>query len=277
MDKFPEQVHAKQDPGHTASGFPSHDPTTAGPPAAHPLAPGATPYGYIAPAPQSSQRSAGNCSMCGSSIEQGDAFCGSCGARRAEATMPPQREDGFSSPATPPSFSQPYTHERSPNHVAAQPQPKPQMPVRMSATGWILCGGAVGVAVAALLPWSQASASAFGVTVASVSSSPAGGGPVLLIALAAAALGFGWPSLRGELAQRRWLGLVVVAGVLSIFVVTNWSDLSQLQRNNPGVQVTAGAGLYLYTAGVVALWVSVAREAVRRRRAKFIAKPVTTR
>jgi hypothetical protein len=70
---------------------------------------------------------------------------------------------------------------------------------------------------------------------------------------------------------------MMVTGVLSIFVVSNWSDLSELQRNNPGVQVTGGAGLYLYTAGVVAMWVSAVREGLRWRRSKSVAKPVTTR
>jgi hypothetical protein len=280
MDKTPEQTPAKQDPGDPASSTPPRDPAAAGPPPTpQPPPPGATAYGYIAPTAQSPQRpsrSTGNCSRCGSSIEQGDAFCSSCGARTAEAPMPPQPEDSFSAPAAPSAFSQPYAHEHD-RDPAAPPQPKLELPVRMSATGWILCGGAAAVAVAALLPWSEASASALGVTVSSVSSSPSGGGPVLLIVLAAAALGFGWPSLRGELSKWRCLGLAVVAGVLSIFVVSNWSDLGQLQRNNPGVDVTAGAGLYLYTAGVVAIWVSVVREGLRWRRARSVAKPVTTR
>jgi flagellar biosynthesis protein FlhB len=86
------------------------------------------------------------------------------------------------------------------------------------------------------------------------------------MALAAVALGFGWPSTRGELSKRRLLGLALVAGVLSIFVVTNWSDLSQLQSADPEAQISGGAGLYLYTAGVVAMWVCVVRAFRARRR-----------
>lgn len=275
MDEPLEQADAKPDPGDTASRTPPREPTADGPPPSQPPPPGYAAYGYVPPAPQSPQRplwSAENCSSCGSSIEQGDAFCGSCGAQTAEAPMPPQREDVFSPPARPSSRSQPHAREPHPNYVAAQPAAKPEMPVRMSGTGWILCGGAAAVAIAAVLPWSQASASALGVTVSSVSSSPSGGGPVLLIVLAAAAVAFGWTSLRGKLSMRRWLGLAVVAGVLSIFVVSNWSDLSQLQSNNPGVQVTAGVGLYLYTAGVVALWVSVVRAGLAWRRDKYVAQ-----
>lgn len=200
-----------------------------------------------------------SCSTCGSSIEQGDAFCASCGARTAQAPAAPQPEQG--SPVPPPaySFAQSYAAEAPPGNVAPRPLLKPDMLARMSANGWILCGGAAAIAIASLLPWAQVSA--IGVT---ISSSPRGGGPVLLIALAAIALGVGWPSMRNTLSQRRLIGLALVAGVLSIFVVTNWSDLSQLQRNNSGVQ--AGAGLYLYTAGVVAMWVCVVRASLARRR-----------
>jgi hypothetical protein len=132
----------------------------------------------------------------------------------------------------------------------------------VSTTGWILVGGAVAVVIGSLLPWAQAS-DAFGIT---VSASPRGGGPVLLLVLAALGLYAGWPALRGGLSKRRLLGVAVIAGILTIFAITNWSDLGTLQSNDHDIQVNAGSGLYLYTAGVVALWVSVVRTWRPRRR-----------
>src|SRR5581483_1541258 len=85
--------------------------------------------------------------------------------------------------------------------------------LRLPATGWILGGGAVAIFIGSLLPWVQLDAG-FGIV---VSSRPRGGGPVLLIALAVAAVAIGWPLLAGPLPWRRWLGLAVVTGVLSIF------------------------------------------------------------
>lgn len=132
----------------------------------------------------------------------------------------------------------------------------------VSTTGWILVGGAVAVVIGSLLPWAQAS-DAFGIT---VSASPRGGGPVLLLVLAALGLYAGWPALRGGLSKRRLLGVAVIAAILTIFAITNWSDLGTLQSNDHDIQVNAGSGLYLYTAGVVALWVSVVRTWRPRRR-----------
>ncbi len=84
--------------------------------------------------------------------------------------------------------------------------------------------------------------------------------------LAAAALGIGWPATHSALSKRRFVGLALVAGVLSIFVITNWSDLGTLQTQNPEAQISAGSGLFLYTAGVIAMWVCVVRIFMARRR-----------
>jgi len=83
--------------------------------------------------------------------------------------------------------------------------------------------------------------------------------------LAAAALGAGWPALRSRLSKRRWVGLTAAVVLLSIFAITNWSDLGKLEDSYPG-QLSAGLGLYLYTVGVVAMWVCVVRLLLTRRR-----------
>lgn len=205
-----------------------------------------------------------SCSNCGSSIEQGDAFCSSCGTRVAQPPSAPQPAVGPPGLPPPSSFTQSYAAEERPGNVAPRPLLKPDVLARVSANGWTLCGGAAAIVIASLLPWVAVSSDGIGIP---ISSSPPGSAPLLLMALAAGGLAFGWPVLRSRLSKRRLVGLAVVAGVLSIFVVSNWNDLSSLnQQGQSVVQVSAGSGLYLYTAGVVALWVCVVRVALARRR-----------
>ena len=207
-----------------------------------------------------------SCSKCSRPIEPGDTFCASCGARTAEAPSALQPEGGSAPLPRPSALTQSLPPVQQPNYVAPRPLVKPGALARMPATGWLLCGGAAAIALGSLLPWAQVS-NAIGIT---ISASPRGGGPVLLMVLAAAALWIGWPAIRSKLSKRRLAGLTLVAGVLSIFVVTNWSDIGQLQSTNPDAQITAGSGLFLYTAGVVVMWVCVARVWLAGRR------PLTT-
>jgi hypothetical protein len=125
---------------------------------------------------------------------------------------------------------------------------------RLSTTGWLLCGGVAAVVIAALLPWSQASE--LGVT---VTTKPSGGGPIFLIVLAGLALLIGWPGLGQKMQKRRALGLILMVAVISIFAITNWASLGNLQTSHPDQKITAGSGLVLYTVGVVVLWVSAVR------------------
>jgi hypothetical protein len=158
-------------------------------------------------------------------------------------------------PFTPDAATVAPTGLAAPGPQTPRRAPQGDLRSRLSTTGWILCGGAAAVVIGSLLPWAQAS-DAFGIT---VSASPRGGGPVLLLVLAALGLWAGWPALQGGLSKRRLLGLAVITGILTIFAITNWSDLGSLQSNNHDIEVNAGSGLYLYTAGVVALWACVVR------------------
>ena len=246
-----------------------------------------------------------NCSKCGSPRAANDRFCSSCGASTAAASAPqpepvngpsppPSLFQAFKSAPAPNPAAPPDPVAPAPNPVAPAPNPVPLAPnpvvpppdpvasvpnpvapgpdlgaprpsvgslAQISATGWLLCGGAAAIVIASFLPWSQASA--LGIT---FSSKPSSGAPALLMILAAVALGLGWPGVRGTLSKRRLVGVAIVAGVLSIFVVTNWSDLSKLQSDNPSANISGGSGLYLYTAGVVALWVCAVRVLLAWRR-----------
>lgn len=125
----------------------------------------------------------------------------------------------------------------------------------ISSTGYLLFGGAAVAALASFLPWVQAT----GLYGNTVSASPQGGGPVFLMCLAAAVVWVGWPARLGGISTARRIGLSALSALLWIFVFSNFGDLSTLQRQNPTAHISGGPGLYLYTAGVVALSISVVR------------------
>ncbi len=144
----------------------------------------------------------------------------------------------------------------------------------MTRKGWWLLGGAALVFIGSLLPWAKQSVDGY----STVSSHPDSGGVIVFMALAIAVVAAGWPLLTGELSKRRLIGASVVAALLALFAVTNWSDLNSVQKQAAGlgsgfetVSVTAGSGLALYTVGVVVLcvlivqlWLSVRRAARTR-------------
>jgi hypothetical protein len=148
-----------------------------------------------------------------------------------------------------------------PPPAAAPPQAPASAPttvgsrVQISVTAWLLFGGAAIVALGSLLPWVQVT----GLFGATISSSPQGGGPVFLMALAGGVVWLGWPSRLGRVSKGRCIGVTLIVGLLSIFVFSNFGDISNYQQKYPGSGINAGPGLYIYTAGVVAIWVGVVR------------------
>ena len=148
----------------------------------------------------------------------------------------------------------------SPSISAAMPQWG-----QVTRNGWWLLGGALLVFIGSLLPWSQENVGG----IAAVSSHPGGGGVVVFLFLAICTVAAAWPLLMGALSNRRLLGSTVTVGLLTLFAITNWSDLHNVQQQAAGgiVTVSAGSGLVLYTVGVVALCVLIVRLWLFRRRA----------
>lgn len=215
------------------------------------------------------------CSNCGNPIGAEDAFCRSCGAKAVQAEPEPEASappapvsDPPPAPMSDPPHVQPAQPAQAPPAQAPAPTAAPTARApstvfgQMSGNGWLLIAGAVAVFVGSLLPWVEATGG-FGIT---VSASPRSGGVVLFLILAAAVIALGWPATRGGLSMRRWIGLTLVAALLTLFAITNWSDLSDVENANPGINVSAGGGLFLYTAGVAAIWVCVVRLLLARRR-----------
>jgi hypothetical protein len=188
------------------------------------------------------------CPSCGSQVADGSSFCVSCGAPTA---VPPNSFQTSPPPMQVASMSTVGGVGVSANRVTIP---------KFRATGWFLLAGALGVIIAGFLPWAQ-------VTVAGVvvqSASPQGGGPIVLIVLAAIAVAFGYPVVNTRsIAIWRRIGVTVAVIVLSIFVISNWSELNTLRNQYGGASqlanVDGGSGLYLYTVAVVAIWICAIR------------------
>jgi Protein of unknown function (DUF2510) len=148
----------------------------------------------------------------------------------------------------------------------------------MTRTAWLLFAGCAVAAVGTMLPWEQDTTPFGGQVSAGPSSVP--GGVAMLMGLLAAVVWVGWPTRVGAMSKKRCVGLTVVAAVLAIFAFGKFSALgnaastssagassgSDLFGNTSvGLSYHAGSGLYIYTAGVLAVWVGVVRAWLARR------------
>jgi hypothetical protein len=159
----------------------------------------------------------------------------------------------------------------------ATPQPTVAAPVAtrppMSRTAWLLFAGCAVAAVGSMLPWEQDTTPFGGQVSAGPSSVP--GGVAMLMALLAAVVWVGWPTRVGAMSKKRRVGLTVVAAALSIFAFGEFAALGNADLNGGsdlfggtptgGLSYHAGSGLYIYTAGVLAVWVGVVRAWLARR------------
>ena len=203
------------------------------------------------------------CPQCGGGVGGADAFCAKCGSqvmqttasRPASLVSDPPAEEPAGSPGSGPPVNQSIS--------VAMPQWG-----QVTRNGWWLLGGVLLVFIGSLLPWAQASVVGTG-----ISSHPGGGAVVIFLFLVICTLVAAWPVLTGVLSKRRLLGTTAVVAILTLFAITNWSDLSKAQQQiNSGltgglVTVSAGSGLVLYTAGVVVLCVLIVRLWLFHRRA----------
>lgn len=157
----------------------------------------------------------------------------------------------------------------------------------MTTTSWILGGGALLAAIGATQTWEKVSSS-MGTMVDQTPTSASGGAMFILLALVALVVWLGWPTRTGSLSKPRLIGLGVVAGLMSFFVLAKFHSVSadQAQLSAPAadassdpyglgfdtssmtaaaqITVEAGIGLYLWTCGVIAIWVGAAKALIER-------------
>ncbi len=204
-------------------------------------------------------------------------------ATPAPATTPPPSAAAVD-PTPPVRVESAPTAAPTPAHTLPAPAPVPgapgapapfvpsvSAPIRANVPGrsnpspnfWILMIGSVGVGISSLLPW--VSVTGLGIT---VSGRPGTGGPAVLILFAAALVAIAWPTISSPiLSKARRIGLLPIVGFLALAVITNASDLADLNNRyassgstfGGSVSVDPGVGFYLYTVCVIALVVGVVR------------------
>lgn len=203
------------------------------------------------------------CPQCGGGVSGADAFCAHCGSQVMQTSASGAASLVSDPPAEKPAGSSGSSPPVSQSISVAMPQWG-----QVTRNGWWLLGGVLLVFIGSLLPWASVSAGG----VVAVSSQPGGGGVVIFLFLAICTVAAAWPLLTGVLSKRRLLGTTVPVALLTLFAITNWSDLHNVQQQAAGgltggfVTVSAGSGLVLYTVGVVVLCVLVVRLWLFRRR-----------
>ncbi|MEY2476995.1 MAG: hypothetical protein QOG87_2310, partial [Actinomycetota bacterium] len=136
---------------------------------------------------------------------------------------------------------------------------------QLSPIAWCVFAGSAVAAIGALLPWEQATMP-FGVKLTAGPADSAGG-VIMLWLLLAAVVWIAWPVRVEQLPKKRLIGLTVVLALLSFFMIAKWAGLGDAQSASSDdvlgevlqVDIGPGLGLFLYSAGMIAIWVGVVR------------------
>ena len=144
----------------------------------------------------------------------------------------------------------------------------PRLP--MTPTAWFLLGGSAIAALGSLLPWEQ-DTTALGTHVTAGPTSVAVGAAMLL-GLLAAVVWIAWPSRVGSLSKARRLGVMAIAALLAFLVFAKFNAIATASSHRApadsdlglfGATSTMrygpGFGLFVYGAGVMAIWIGVVR------------------
>ena len=169
----------------------------------------------------------------------------------------------------------PVSHTESSPAPAIAPNSALAAVRALSTTSRLLFGGAAVAAIGSLMPWEQ-DTTPFGTHVtAGPASVP--GGVAMLFGLLAAVVWIGWPTRTGTASKARRIGLTVVAAALTFLMMAKFSALGNAAHSasvdqgagsdlfgdvqGPAMHMTysAGSGLYIYGAGVIAICVGAVR------------------
>src|ERR1700722_12676090 len=138
-----------------------------------------------------------------------------------QATVPQQPAQVSVAPAHPPMASQSMNPQPvAPVNLASIQGQISSLRVRMTATAWLLFGGAAVVVVSSFFPWIQGTISdGFGDSY-SETESLSGAGRFIVIAFGIAIVAIGWPVMSNvALSAKRRIGLTVVVGLLTLLAL----------------------------------------------------------
>jgi len=178
-----------------------------------------------------------------------------------------------------------------PRHARPTPSPDTQMGVvqvpavnlaklkdtvaKLSVTAWLLFGGFVIAAIGIFFPWQTVSFNAAGLgELGSDNSALAGGARFAVLLVIAAAAWLAWPARSGsKMSVKRLTGLTMVVCLLVGVFVLGFYGVSDNNRMNAGSgeHFSAGFGLLVYTAAVVAVVVGTVRVWMHRSRTEELA------
>ena len=135
-----------------------------------------------------------------------------------------------------------------------------------SATSWLILGGSLATALSAFFPWVDQTTNLDGLGSYTESSGLTSGGKFVYLALGVVFVVLSWPVLtRKVMSLKRTIGLTVVVGLSILLMIAGYS---QINKNGPGS--TAGLGLLVGSAGLVAVTIGLIRVWTKRRGGKAI-------
>jgi hypothetical protein len=146
---------------------------------------------------------------------------------------------------------------------------------KLSVTAWLLFGGFVIAAVGIFFPWQTVSYNAAGLgDLGSNNSALAGGARFAVLLIIAVAVWLAWPARSGsKMSVKRLTGLAMVVFLLVGVFVLGFYGVSDNNRVNAGSgeDFSAGFGLLVYTAAVIAVVVGTVRVWMQRSRTEELA------
>jgi hypothetical protein len=146
---------------------------------------------------------------------------------------------------------------------------------KLSVTAWLLFGGFVFAAIGIFFPWQTVSFNAAGLgELGSNNTALAGGARFAVLLVIAAAVWLAWPARSGsQMSLKRLTGLTVVVFLMVGVFVLAFYGVSDNNRMNAGSgeDFSAGFGLLVYTAAVIAVVVGTVRVWMQRSRTEQLA------
>jgi hypothetical protein len=199
----------------------------------------------------------------GSEWVDSEAEPGSMPVNGLSAQSPAPQSSAPQSPAPQPTVPIPV----APFNLASVQSQIGALRVRMTATAWLLFGGAAVVVVSSFFPWIQGTISdGFGDSY-SETESLSGAGRFIVIAFGIAIVAIGWPVMSNvTVSAKRRIGLTVLVAILTLLALLFTASASAAGNTSGISKPGPGFGTILCWVALVAVWLGLIRVWIRRNR-----------